>query len=102
MQQNIRTHQSQLLGSEQRANSFGGELSKISFYNLRGGKFLFINNGRGATNFVQDILTQPCLLSVLVCDAVNSSYRLCLPTLGQQEFRGLIQVEQEKSAGEHN
>lgn len=102
VQQKRRTHQAQFLGSEQRPNPFSGELSEIPFDDFARGEVLLLDSGRSATNLVQDVLTQPCLLSVLVCDPVNSSDSFRLSSLGQQEFRGLIEVKQEESASEHD
>lgn len=68
----------------------------------RSGIVLDVAGGPRTTNRIQDIFGQPRRAFVEVSDTVHDSNSLSLTSLGQQELGRFEQMEEEKSADEHD
>jgi hypothetical protein len=96
------TGEAEFLGREQRADALQRELGQVSLDDFlvaeRLGDVLL-----GITaNLIENVHGEPGLGLVLVGNPVDCSNGFILATTGEQELGGLIEMEQEEAADEHD
>jgi len=95
------TGDTKLLGLEKGLDLLNGESLKRSLNDFNGAQGLLLSLLRVPANLVENFLSEPSCSLVLMRNALNCSNSLILATARNQEFRGLVESEQEESAEEH-
>ena len=90
----------EFLAVEERADTLAGELAQIALDDL-GSRQRHLCNFLVATDLVQDLLGEPCLLPIVVGNSVDDGDGFSLATAGQEEFGRLEEVEEEEAGSKH-